>query len=457
MRVGPEVREEKAGPRRWQKAALAAVVVLVVAAGAWAIWNFYLRPSPAPMEVASVEKMAYPLPDKPSIAVLPFTNMSGDPEQEYFCDGMTEDIITALSGAPDIFVIARHSTFTYKGKAVKVQQVAEDLGVQYVLEGSVRMSEDRVRVTAQLIDALTGKHLWAERYDRELKETFAVQDEITFKIFDELQVELSEVGDIRSCARGTDNIDAYLKYLQGFHFFDRETVEDNIISKTKFEEAVALDSDYSSAYAMLGFTYMLDVMLGSSKSPKQSFAKAFELIQKSLALGDTCPAPYVALTNFYLNTKQHDKAIQASEKGVAHNPNHSIAIHFLGKALMYADRLNEGIVLLKRACRLNPKPPAYFPGHLGNAYMLKERYEDALVEHEKAISLLPTHVPTHLVMAACYSALGRMEEARAAVDTAHKLNPKITLSHFSKTYGARYKNPARLEKVVNLLREAGMK
>jgi len=429
-----------------------AVLVLAVAAG---IWQFYVRrPS---VEPASVEKMAYPLPDKPSIAVLPFTNMSGDPEQEYFCDGMTEDIITALSNAPDIFVIARHSTFTYKGKAVKVQQIAEDLGVRYVLEGSVRKSEDRVRVTAQLIDALTGKHLWAERYDRELKEIFAVQDEITFKIFDELQVELSGVGDIRSCARGTDNINAYLKFLQGTSFLYRETVEDNAISKRKFEEAVALDSDYSSAYAMLGYTYMFDVLLGSSKSPKQSFAMAFELIQKSLALDQSCPAPYVALANFYLITKQHDKAIDASERGVAHNPNHSIAIHTLGKALMYADRVDEGMVLLKRACRLNPKPPYYFQGHLGNSYMLKERYDDALVEMEKAISLVPTHVPIHLTMAACYSALGRIEEARAAVDTAQKINPKFTLSHFSKTYGARYKNPARLEKFVNLLREAGMK
>ncbi|MEE9151849.1 MAG: adenylate/guanylate cyclase domain-containing protein, partial [Thermoplasmata archaeon] len=170
MRVGPEVREEKAGPRRWQKAALAAVVVLVVAAGAWAIWNFYFRPPP--IEPASVEKMAYPLPDKPSIAVLPFVNMSGDPEQEYIADGISESIITALCKIPEMFVIARTSTSTYKGKSVKTQQVSEELGVRYVLEGSVQKAGDRIRVTAQLIDAISSHHLWADRYDRDIEDFF---------------------------------------------------------------------------------------------------------------------------------------------------------------------------------------------------------------------------------------------------------------------------------------------
>ena len=171
MRVGPEAAV-KTGPRRWQKAALAALVVLIVAVGAWAIWNFYFRPPS--MEVVSVEKMAFPLPDKPSIAVLPFVNLSGDPTQEYFSDGLTEEIITTLSKVIDLFVVARQSTFSYKGKPVKVQQVAEELGVRYVLEGSVRKAENRVRITAQLIDVLTGHHLWAEGYDRELKDILAL-------------------------------------------------------------------------------------------------------------------------------------------------------------------------------------------------------------------------------------------------------------------------------------------
>ena len=176
------IGEKKVKPRKWQKPVSILVAILIVVAAVVVIWRLYLHPTHPPVEVASKEKMAFPLPDKPSIAVLPFVNMSDDPKQEFFSDGMTEEIITALSKSPYLFVIARNSTFTYKGKPVKVKQVSEELGVRYVLEGSVRRSGEKVRITAQLIDALTGYHLWAERYDRDLKEIFALQDEIALKI-----------------------------------------------------------------------------------------------------------------------------------------------------------------------------------------------------------------------------------------------------------------------------------
>jgi len=210
--VDPEAVGKVIGENRrlkmWHWTAIFGLAVLLIVGGALTLWELYVRPDIAP---ASIEKMAYPLPDEPSIAVLPFDNMSKDPEQDYFCDGITEDIITALAKVPGLFVIARNSTFTYKGKPVKIQQVAEDLGVRYVLEGSIRKSEDKVRVTAQLIDAITGKHLWAERYDRPLKDIFAVQDEITFKILESLHIKIDGDDVTRSCAAGTDNIDAYLK------------------------------------------------------------------------------------------------------------------------------------------------------------------------------------------------------------------------------------------------------
>ncbi|MFO7737007.1 MAG: adenylate/guanylate cyclase domain-containing protein, partial [Desulfatiglandaceae bacterium] len=210
--IGEEVRRRK----RWPSATVAVALTLVL--GALAVWNFYSRP-PA-IEPASIEKMAFPLPDKPSIAVLPFDNMSGDPEQEYFSDGLTEEIITALSKTDQLFVIARNSTFTYKGKPVKVQQVAEDLGIRYVLEGSVRKDAERVRITAQLVDAIEGIHLWAERYDRDLKDIFEVQDEITMRIITALQVKLTEGEQARISGNATDNLEAYLKELQAReHFF----------------------------------------------------------------------------------------------------------------------------------------------------------------------------------------------------------------------------------------------
>jgi TolB-like protein len=190
--AGKVVGEKKIYPRRWQRPILTLVGIFILIAAAVAVWQYALRPSPPPLEKVDPKKMALPLPDKPSIAVLPFMNMSDDPKQEYLSDGLTENIITGLSKMPRLFVIARNSTFVYKGKGVKVQKVAEDLGVRYVLEGSIQRSGNRVRITAQLIDALTGNHLWAERYDRDLKDIFAVQDEITGRILQSMRVKLTE-------------------------------------------------------------------------------------------------------------------------------------------------------------------------------------------------------------------------------------------------------------------------
>jgi len=218
--------------------------------------------------------MTYQLPDKPSIAVLPFDNLSGDPEQGYFSDGITEEIISSLSRVPKLFVIARSSTFTYKGKPVKVKQVAEELGVKYVLEGSVRKAEDKVRITAQLIDALKGNHLWSERYDRNLNDIFAVQDEITKNIITALQVKLTEGEQARSAAKGTNNLEAYLKYLQARELIHHINIETNALAKQLAEEAISLDPEYAWAYKILGQSHMLDVWLGTSKSPKDSMGKA---------------------------------------------------------------------------------------------------------------------------------------------------------------------------------------
>ncbi len=231
--------------------------------------------------------MAFPLPDKPSIAVLPLSNMSEDPKQEFFSDGLTEEIITALGKVPKLFVIARNSTFTYKGKPVKVQQVSEELGVRYVLEGSVRKDGDNIRITAQLIDALTGNHLWAERYDRNLNDIFAVQDEITKKIITAMQVKLTEGEQAQAAARGTNNLEAYLKYLQARELYDRHNPESTALAKQLAEEAIALDPMYAGAYSVLAVSHLNDYWLGTSKSPKDSLEKSIELLQKAITLDDT--------------------------------------------------------------------------------------------------------------------------------------------------------------------------
>ena len=278
--AGKVIGEEEPRPRKKRWAAIAAVAVLVAVAGGL-LWNFYVRPD---VEPASIDRMAFPLPDKPSIAVLPFDNLSDDPTQEYFSDGLTEEIITALSKEKRLFVIARNSTFTYKREPVKVQQVAEELGVRYVLEGSVRKSKDRVRITAQLIDAVKGHHLWAERYDRPLTEIFALQDEITMKILTALQVKLTEGQQARVFAGGTEDFDAYLKFLEARALAFRYNEQDIMAAKRLLKEAIGLDPNYASAYRAMAGTHLVDAVMGFTKSPKDSIKKAIGLAKKAIEL-----------------------------------------------------------------------------------------------------------------------------------------------------------------------------
>jgi TolB-like protein len=350
------VQAKKTVGMKWRKAALAVAAVLVIGLGGVAIWNFFLRPSLPQVEPASVEKMAFPLPDKPSIAVLPFENLSEDPTQEYFSDGITENIITALSKVSGIFVIARNSTFIYKGKPVKVQQVSEELGVRYVLEGSVQKERDRVRITAQLVDALTGHHLWADRYDRELKDIFALQDEITMKIITALRVQLMEGEHARASSKGTENLEAYLKLLHGRELAWHLNKDDNALGRQMLEEAIALDPNYANAYVWLASTHLADVWLKSSKSPKQSFSQGIELAQKALALDDSLSNAHSLLGLLYAMTGQYDKAIAEGERGVKLGPNDEAAHRRLGVALSHVGRYEEAILLYEKAIRFNPFP-----------------------------------------------------------------------------------------------------
>jgi adenylate cyclase len=436
--TGPEtlqkVIDEKRPAPSWQRAALAVVIAILVVAGGVAIWKTY-RPSTPPTEVASVEKMAFPLPDKPSIAVLPFNNLSADPEQEYFSDGLTDEIIATLSKVPKLFVIARNSTFTYKGKPVKVQQVSEELGVRYVLEGSVRKGGDKIRITAQLIDALNGHHLWAEQYDRNLDDIFAVQDEITKKIITAMQVKLTEGEQARAVEKGTNNLEAYLKYLQAHEYWRRFNPESNALAKQLAEEAIALDPEYAWPYWVLGKAHTVDVWLGTSKSPKASMAKSRELMQKAIALDDTFAEAYAALGYLYSMTRQHDKALALGEKAVALNPNSAQAHMRYGKILTFAGRYEESIPELKIAIRLNPIPPNLYLYSLGISYCWTGQYEEAIKWCEKAVRQEPNSLFARLFMTMAYSFSGRDEEARVEAAEVLRIHPKFSLENFAKRAG----------------------
>jgi len=417
------------------------------------IWQFYMRrPS---VEPASVEKMAYQLPDKPSIAVLPFNNLSGDPEQEYFSDGLTDEIIATLSKVPKLFVIARNSTFTYKGKPVKVQQVSEELGVRYVLEGSVRKAGDNIRITAQLIDALNGHHLWAEQYDRNLDDIFAVQDEITKKIITAMQVKLTKGDQVRGVAKGTNSLEAYLKCLQAYEYFNRLNPESNALAKQLAEEAIALDPEYAWAYHVRARTHMADVWLRTSKSPKQSLAKAMELLQKAIVLDDTFAEAHGTLGFLFSMTRQYDKGIAEAEQGVALNPNSAESHYRLGKTLSFASRWEESIPEYKKAIRLNPISPNMYLWSLGLSYCYTGQYEEAITWCEKAILQMPDSLMAHMMMAVVYSFSGRDKEARIEVAEVLRIQPKFTLKGAQKR--CRYKKKTDCERFAEGLRKAGLK
>jgi adenylate cyclase len=376
--------------------------------------------------------MAYPLPDKPSIAVLPLDNMSGDTEQDYFSDGLTEQIISALSKVPNLFVIARNSTFTYKGKPVKVQQVAEELGVRYVLEGSVRKAGDKVRVTAQLVDALTGHHLWSETYDRNLKDIFAIQDEISMKILTAMQVKLTSGERARLIGKGTKNLKAYLKFLEGQEQSWRLNKEANFRAKQLFEEAIALDSDFGLAYGYLGYCHFFDAMYGWSKSPSKSMQRALELAEKALSVDDSQPYSYTLITIIYMLQRQHVKAIAKAEQAVELGPNLDITIFTLGWALRCAGRPEEGIPLLRKALRLDPIPHVARIDALGRAYFLSGRYEEAIAAYRKAVDVDPDFLDAHVGLASTYATLGREEEARTEVAEILRIDPSFSIKKYAK-------------------------
>jgi TolB-like protein/cytochrome c-type biogenesis protein CcmH/NrfG len=381
--------------------------------------------------------------------------MSGDPEQEYFSDGITEEIITALSKTPTVFVIARTSSFKYKGKEIDVRTVGRELGVHYVLEGSVRKSEDRLRVTAQLVDAKSGNHIWAERYDRDLKDIFAIQDEITMKIITELRVKLTSGEQARLVAKGTNNLEAYLKLLQALDYFFRLNREDNIRARQMAEEAIASDPGFVRAYEILAHTHFMDFWLRTSKSPKQSLALASKLAQKALSMDASSSGAHNVLAVLYLLKRQHERAIAESEQALALVPNSADYHTQLGRILCYSGMAEKAIPLLKKALRLNPIPKGWHLYTLGFAYNLTGQYEEAIEASRKAVEIEPKNIWSRLVLTQAYSFSGREEEASAEAKEIVKMDPKFSVDYFAKIVP--FKNQADKESQMEALRKAGLK
>jgi adenylate cyclase len=452
--TGKVIGEKKAKPKQWRNAGIALLVILTVGAVSVAIWKLYIRPNPQ-IEVASKEKMVHPLPDKPSIAVLPFVNLSEDPKQEFFCDGMTEEIITALSRSPHLFVVARNSTFVYKGKAVKIKQVSEELGVRYVMEGSVQREGDRVRVTAQLIDALSGYHVWAERYDRPFREILALQDEITIKIMAALHVKLEASDHARVVGKGAKNLEAYLKAIEARERVFRGTKEDNVIAKKLAQEAIALDPEYARAYALLAGTHMMDILVGTTKSPTESLTHAIQLARKAISFDESDGKTHAFLARLYAMAREYDKGFAEVERALALDPNSPETSFQAGYFLAFAGKPEEAISLFQKAIRLNPFPPATYYNSLSGAYRLAGRYEEAIAAAKQGVQRGPKSIFSHIALAAACSSAGRDLEAQAAAAEVLKINPNFSLEQFAKTLP--YRDRVQVDRYLDVLRKAGLK
>jgi adenylate cyclase len=381
--------------------------------------------------------------------------MGGDPEQEYFSDGITEDLITDLSKLSGLFVIARQSVFTYKGKAVKIQDIGRELGVRYVLEGSVRKAGMRVRITAQLIEASTGYHLWAERYDRELHDIFALQDEVTQKIIAVLEVKLTGGEQERLGHAPTEKLEAYDCFLRGEACLWHFTKETHARARQLFEKAIELDPQYATAYAALGWTYLVEWALQWSQDP-QTLERAFALAQKAIALDETLPQSHTILGVVYLWQKQHGQAIAAGERAVALAPNSAEGYAWLANILNFAGRPQEARGLAEKAMRLNPQyPGVWYLFESGHAAYSMGRYEEARVALKRVLTRDPEFWPAHFHLAVSLSESGQAEEAQAEAAEVLRLSPKFSLEVTRQTLP--YQDPAVLERALAALRKAGLK
>lgn len=448
--AGRVIGEKEVRPKIWRWAA-AATGTLVVAA-AVSIWNIYLSPAPSSKKDTSVKKTSISVTGKPSIAVLPFKNLSGNPEQEYFGDGITNDIITDLSKFSQLSVIASNTVFTYKGNSVNIKDVSRDLGVRYVLEGSVQKIGGKVRINAQLIDAVTDQHLWAERYDRDLKDLFKLQNELVQTIVAKMAIRIDETERARAMRKDTDNLQAYDYLLRGWEYFYQNTREDNKHARLMFERAIEIDPRYASAYAALAWSHLNDFYFGWSMFPNKSLERAHDLAKQALSIEESNAPAHSALGSIFLRRTQYDLAMIELKRALELNPNDTRSQSQLGSVMLYSGRKNEAIHWLESALNLNPHLSLGGFMILGQAYYLTGRYEDAITALKKGIAKNPEYVGLHIMLAAANAQAGHTKEAKHWAAEVFRLDPFFDID----SYGSVFRNPKDRAQIVNGLRKAGL-
>ncbi len=397
-----------------------------------------LRPPTPSASIPPAQPPALALPDKPSIAVLPFANMSGDRDQEYFSDGITDDLITSLSRLPNLFVIARISTFTYKGKAAMVQDIGRELGVAYVLEGSVRKADNQVRITAQLVDTTTGDHIWAESYDRPLRDIFLLQDEIVQRIVTTLSLQLTLEGRAIQFKKRTHNFKAYDDFLRALEYMLSTTKDGDEKAHQLLDKAITLDPEYSDAYAELAWVYFMDGLL---EVDLNFVNEMFQAAQKAISLDDSNAFAYVVLSNAYMfltrarhgkrldSTSDYDQSLSAAERAITIDPNFAPGYSALAYVLESSGRSAESLALIKKALRLDPNNHGWPPYLLieALAYTYMGRYEEAIPVYKEHLVHHPNDVIAHEWLAASYVGVGRLGDARAEAAEVMRISPSFSL------------------------------
>ena len=408
-----------------------------------------------PIAITVAATKAAPLvSDKPSIAVLAFNNMSGDAEQEYFSDGISEDIITDLSKLPGLHVIARNSSFVYKKQAVSLPDVARDLGVRYVLEGSVRKAGNRVRVTAQLIDSTTGGHIWAERYDRDLTDIFAVQDELTREIIAALKVKLTPEQSDRLVRKSTIEPEMYSLFLRAREQMLLHTKAGNVETRNLLGGVIAKYPDFAAAHACMAFAYGNDAANGWAENTEQAAALALEIAERAVALDDNEDQAHFALAVILLWHRQHDRALAEAERCIALSPNFAHAHLAKAHILAYMGDGHRAIETLDAYRQLDPRYPAIALYFLAEAQTLLGRYEDAIASLRERLARDPNSETAYALLASCFGHLGQLDEARAAWNEVMRLAPDFSIERRRRILP--FKDPAIFENRVAGLRKAGI-
>ncbi len=407
----------------------------------------------SPVRAAAPVKLAPP--DNPSLAVLPFFNMNGDPTQDYFADGLTMDIMAELVRLPRLLLIGQDSTFTYKATGAKPRDVGRELGVRHVLEGSVRREQNRIRVTAQLIDAESGRFEWAERYDRELEDVFAVQDEITEQVVTALDVELVGGESARTVRQHLRNPHALAKLYQGSELLHRFTKADMGEARSLFEEVMRLAPECPFGYADAAWTHYFDIERGWSDDPAASMERMSDLAYQSLDRGDVSGFSYLMLGNMHLMKREHDDALAMAEKALEERPSCQAAWGLKANILNYCEKPREAIPLAKQSIRLSPVAQTFFPEVLATAYYLCGQFEEAMTAANEALALAPDSIDSRVVLAAALVETRRLDAAQEIGREIASLDPDFTLERF--TASRPYRDPAPLKQLVEALRQAGVR